>query len=88
MPSITSLNLTHFHLLLNHVPTIGSVAALGLFIIAFIRRGVDNFGHRHALPQQVVDIDFSLTRGRIASIDAENEGVIVRLSVHLEVGVD
>jgi len=38
MPSITSLNLAHLHLLLNHVPTIGSVAALGLFVIAFIRR--------------------------------------------------
>jgi len=38
MPSITSFNQEHVHLLLNHVPTIGSVVALGLFIVAFIRR--------------------------------------------------
>ena len=38
MPSITSFNYTHVHLLLNHVPTIGSVVALGLFVVAFIRR--------------------------------------------------
>ncbi len=38
MPSITSVNVTHLHLLLNHVPTVGAVAALGLLIVAFIRR--------------------------------------------------
>jgi hypothetical protein len=38
MPSITSFNLEHVHLLLNHVPTIGSVVALGLLIVAYIRR--------------------------------------------------
>ena len=38
MPSITSFNYAHVHLLLNHVPTIGSVVALGLLIVAFIRR--------------------------------------------------
>ena len=38
MPSITSFNLTHLHLLLNHVPTVGAVIALGLLIVAFIRR--------------------------------------------------
>jgi hypothetical protein len=38
MPSITSLNLAHIHLLLNHVPTIGSVVVLGLLVVAFIRR--------------------------------------------------
>ena len=38
MPSITSFNFAHVHLLLNHVPTIGSVVALGLLIVAFIRR--------------------------------------------------
>jgi len=38
MPSITSFNLEHVHLLLNHVPTVGSVIALGLLIAAFIRR--------------------------------------------------
>ena len=38
IPSITSFDYTHVHLLLNHVPTIGSVAALGLLIVAFIRR--------------------------------------------------
>jgi hypothetical protein len=32
------VNLTHLHLILNHVPTIGSVVALGLLILAFIRR--------------------------------------------------
>ena len=38
MPSITSVNTTHLHLLLNHVPTVGAIAALGLLIVAFIRR--------------------------------------------------
>ncbi len=37
MPSITSFNLEHVHLLLNHVPTVGSVVALGLLVAAFIR---------------------------------------------------
>jgi hypothetical protein len=38
MSSITSLNLTHLHLLLNHVPTLGSVVALGLLLLSFVRR--------------------------------------------------
>jgi uncharacterized membrane protein len=38
MPSITSVNITHLHLLLNHVPTIGTVVALGVLLLAFIRR--------------------------------------------------
>ena len=38
MPSITSVNIAHLHLLLNHVPTVGTVVALGLLLIAFLRR--------------------------------------------------
>jgi hypothetical protein len=38
MPSITAVNLAHLHLLLNHVPTVGAVVALGLLIVAFVRR--------------------------------------------------
>ena len=38
MPSITTVNLTHLHLLLNHVPTVGSVVALGLLLLALVRR--------------------------------------------------
>jgi hypothetical protein len=38
MPSITSVNVAHLHLLLNHVPTIGALVAVGLLIVAFIRR--------------------------------------------------
>jgi hypothetical protein len=38
MPSITSVNVAHLHLLLNHVPTVGAVVALGLLVVAFIRR--------------------------------------------------
>jgi hypothetical protein len=38
MPSITSVNLAHLHLLMNHVPTVGTVVALGLLILAYIRR--------------------------------------------------
>jgi hypothetical protein len=38
MPSITSVNVTHLHLLLNHVPTVGAIVALGLLIVAFVRR--------------------------------------------------
>ena len=37
MPSITSFNLAHLHLVLNHVPTVGSVIALGLLILAYLR---------------------------------------------------
>ncbi len=36
--SIVSVNVAHLHLLLNHVPTVGSVVALGLLLLAFIRR--------------------------------------------------
>jgi hypothetical protein len=38
MPSLTSLNLAHFHLLLNHVPTVGAVIALGLLMVGYTRR--------------------------------------------------
>ena len=38
MPSITDVNIAHLHLLLNHVPTVGSVVALGLLLLAFVRR--------------------------------------------------
>jgi uncharacterized membrane protein len=38
MPSITSINVTHLHLLLNHVPTVGVVIAVGLLLLAFVRR--------------------------------------------------
>jgi hypothetical protein len=38
MPSITTVNLAHLHLLLNHVPTVGSVVALGLLLLALVRR--------------------------------------------------
>jgi hypothetical protein len=38
LSSITSFNLAHVHLLLNHVPTVGATVALGLLIVAFIRR--------------------------------------------------
>ena len=38
MPSITNANLAHLHLLLNHVPTVGSVVALGLLLLALVRR--------------------------------------------------
>ena len=32
------MNLAHLHLLLNHVPTVGTVVALGLLLLAFMRR--------------------------------------------------
>lgn len=38
MPSITSINLDHLHLLLNHIPTVGSAVALGILIVGFVRR--------------------------------------------------
>jgi hypothetical protein len=38
MPQLTSLNLAHFHLVLNHVPTIGTVIALGLLMVGYSRR--------------------------------------------------
>jgi len=37
-PPITSVNVAHLHLLLNHIPTVGAVVALGILILAFIRR--------------------------------------------------
>jgi hypothetical protein len=38
MPSITSFNIAHIHLLLNHIPTLGTTIALGLLIVAYVRR--------------------------------------------------
>ena len=38
MSLITTVNLAHLHLLLNHVPTVGAVVALGLLLLAFVRR--------------------------------------------------
>jgi len=38
MPSITAFNIAHLHLLLNHVPTVGASVALGLLVVALIRR--------------------------------------------------
>jgi hypothetical protein len=38
MPSITDVNLTHLHLLLNHVPTVGAIVALGILVVAYVRR--------------------------------------------------
>src|SRR5262245_27519894 len=32
------MNLAHLHLVMNHVPTLGAVVALGLLLLAFIRR--------------------------------------------------
>jgi hypothetical protein len=38
MPSLSSFNLAHFHLVLNHVPTIGVVIALALLMVGYTRR--------------------------------------------------
>ena len=38
------VNLPHLHLLMNHVPTVGTVVALGLFLLAFVRRN-DHLHH-------------------------------------------
>jgi uncharacterized membrane protein len=38
MGSITSVNTTHLHLVLNHVPTVGTVVALALLLLAIFRR--------------------------------------------------
>ena len=32
------MNLAHLHLVINHVPTVGAAAALGLLLLAFVRR--------------------------------------------------
>ena len=32
------VNLVHLHLLLNHVPTIGTIVALGLLLLAFAKK--------------------------------------------------
>jgi hypothetical protein len=32
------VNLAHLHLIMNHVPTVGSVAALGLLLLGYVRR--------------------------------------------------
>ena len=39
------MNVAHLHLLLNHVPTVGSVVALGLLLLALVRR---DEGLKHA----------------------------------------
>lgn len=33
------VNMPHLHLLLNHVPTVGSVVGIGLFVLGLVRRG-------------------------------------------------
>ena len=38
LSSITSFNIAHAHLLLNHVPTLGTIVALGLLVVAYVRR--------------------------------------------------
>src|SRR4051812_12008127 len=38
MRSITAFNIAHLHMLLNHVPTVGAIAALGLLLLAVVRR--------------------------------------------------
>jgi len=38
MPSITDVNVSHLHLISNHIPTIGTVVVLALLTIAFFRR--------------------------------------------------
>jgi hypothetical protein len=38
------MNLAHLHLVMNHVPTVGSVAALGLLLLGFVRRN-DHLKH-------------------------------------------
>jgi hypothetical protein len=38
MTSLIAANVAHLHLLLNHVPTVGSVVALGLLLLALVRR--------------------------------------------------
>ena len=38
------VNIPHLHLLMNHVPTVGTVVALGLFLLAFVRRN-DHLKH-------------------------------------------
>jgi len=38
MTSLIAVNVAHLHLLLNHVPTVGSVVALGLLLLALVRR--------------------------------------------------
>ena len=38
------MNLAHLHLVMNHVPTVGSVAALGLLLLGYVRRN-DHLKH-------------------------------------------
>jgi uncharacterized membrane protein len=38
MPSITSINVAHLHLLMNHVPTVGTVVGLGILLLGLVRR--------------------------------------------------
>ena len=38
------MNLAHLHLVMNHVPTIGSVAALGILLLGYVRRN-DHLKH-------------------------------------------
>jgi hypothetical protein len=38
------MNLAHLHLVMNHVPTVGAVAALGLLLLGFVRRN-DHLKH-------------------------------------------
>ena len=40
-PLTTSAAVVHLHLLLNHVPTVGTAAAVGLFLLALVRQNDD-----------------------------------------------
>ena len=43
------MNLVHLHLLLNHVPTVGTIVAFGLLLIAFAKKSDDMFRGSFAL---------------------------------------
>ena len=54
------MNLAHLHLVMNHVPTVGAVAVLGLLLLSFVRR---NEHLKHA----GLEVLFIITTGLILS---------------------
>jgi hypothetical protein len=77
MPSITSFNLAHVHLLLNHVPTVGATVGVGLLILAFVRRN-------ESLKLVSLEVLFAVA---LLTLPAYMTGVAARAQIRHEPGI-
>jgi uncharacterized membrane protein len=77
MPSITSFNMAHLHLLLNHVPTVGATVSLGLLILAYVRRD-------ERLKLVALEVFFAIA---VLTLPAYMSGVAARLQLRNDAGI-